>query len=284
LGIANVDARSTEGDPGYTDVYHQVYRLQSFHAMAHSSEILDVLQQVTGSPMMPLPQKVARLWFPKFTQHTTPTHQDFVHFQGTLENLTCWGPIGECPRELGGLAVLKGSHKVGRVLDHRFSLGAGSLNLDAESHPELEGLEWLTTDYQVGDTLIFPALTIHKALPNITEDRLRVSLDNRYQRIGDPVAEHMLNPHLATSSALSWDDVYEEWENDDLKYYWKQHENPVHPTITMYTEAAFNEAVELAKQGNEGAVLHLQRLSDRKDDSQKLCVEATRVLAEIRKT
>ena len=283
LGIANVDARSTEGDLGYTDVYHQVYRLQSFHAMAHSAEILDVLQQVTGSPMMPLPQKVARLWFPKFTQHTTPTHQDFVHFQGTLENLTCWSPVGECPRELGGLAVLKGSHKVGRVLDHHFSLGAGSLNLDAESHPELAGLEWLTTDYQVGDTLVFPALTIHKALPNITEDRLRVSLDNRYQRIGDPIAEHMLHPHLGTSSALSWDEVYQGWENEDFQYYWRQYENPVHPTITTYSDAAFDEAVELATQGDEGAVLHLQRIAGRKDNSQKLCVKATRVLAELGK-
>ena len=30
-GIANVDARCTEGDPEYTDVYHKVYSLQSFH-------------------------------------------------------------------------------------------------------------------------------------------------------------------------------------------------------------------------------------------------------------
>ena len=55
-------------------------------------------------------------------------------------------------------------------------------------------------------------------------------------------------------------------------------------TITTYTEAAFNEAVELATQGDEGAVLHLQRIAGRKDDSQKLCVEATRVLAEIGKS
>ena len=37
--------------------------------------------------MIPQPQKVARLWFPKFTEHTTPIHQDFVHFQGCHENL-----------------------------------------------------------------------------------------------------------------------------------------------------------------------------------------------------
>jgi ectoine hydroxylase-related dioxygenase (phytanoyl-CoA dioxygenase family) len=279
-GIANVDARSTEGDPGYTDVYHQVYRLQSFHEMAHSEEVLSVLKRLMDCPIMPLPQKVARLWFPKYTEHTTPTHQDFVHFQGTLENLTCWSPVGDCPRELGGLAVQRGSHKVGRVLDHQFSLGAGSLNLDADQFEELADCEWLTTDYQAGDTLVFPALTIHKALPNVTEDRLRVSLDNRYQRIGDPTAEHMLEPHLRSSSPLSWDEVYADWTNEELKYYWKQYDNPVHPQITTYMNAAFDEAVELANSGDDRAVLHRQRIAGRKNGTPQ-CVRATDVLAAL---
>ena len=65
--------------------------------------------------------------FPQFVEHTTPIHQDFVHFQGHHDNLTCWTPVGDCPRDLGGLAVLRGSHRVDRVLQHHFSLGAGSL-------------------------------------------------------------------------------------------------------------------------------------------------------------
>ena len=121
-GIANPDARSTEGDPEYTDVYHQVYRLQSFHDVAHSREVMDVLERVRGCPMMPQPQKVARLWFPEFTEHTTPIHQDFVHFQGTHDNLTCWSPIGDCPRELGGLAALgRRADALNEVRLHPFS-------------------------------------------------------------------------------------------------------------------------------------------------------------------
>ena len=202
-GIADPAARSTEGDPEYTDVYHDVYKLEAFHSIAHCREVLDVLERVRGCAMMPQPQKVARLWFPKFIEHTTPTHQDFVHFQGTYDNLTCWSPVGACPRELGGLAILRGSHRVNRVLQHHFSLGAGSLHVDPGRYEEL-GDEWQTADYEVGDTLVFPALTIHKALPNFTEERLRVSLDNRYQRAGDPIAEHMLNPHLSSMSPLTW--------------------------------------------------------------------------------
>ncbi len=259
-GIANPDSRSTEGDLDYTDVYHQVYRLQSFHEIAHCREVLDVLEQVRGGEMIPQPQKIARLWFPKFTEHTTPIHQDFVHFQGTWDNLTCWSPVGDCPRELGGLAVLRGSHRVNRVLDHHFSLGAGSLHVDPAAHGELTD-EWQTTDYEVGDTLIFPALTVHKALPNVTADRLRISLDNRYQRVGDPIAEHMLNPHLSSMSSLSWDDVYTNWNSDEFQYYWKIHNLPVLPKITLYLDQAFDEAIQLARSGDARAQLHLRRIA-----------------------
>lgn len=268
-GIADPAARSTEGDPEYTDVYHEVYKLQSFHEMGHDAMLMALLERVRGCPMMSQPQKVARLWFPQFTEHTTPIHQDFVHFQGTHDNLTCWSPVGDCPRELGGLAVLRGSHKVDRVLDHHFSLGAGSLIVDPEAHSELRDLQWYTTDYRIGDTLIFPALTIHKALPNLTEDRLRVSLDNRYQRVGDPIAEHMLNPHLSSMSPLSWEDVYAGWDSDRFQYYWKQYDNPVIPKITKFLDVAFDEAVALAEQGDERAQLHLRRIAARDPDSEQ---------------
>jgi ectoine hydroxylase-related dioxygenase (phytanoyl-CoA dioxygenase family) len=59
-----------------------------------------------------VPGHKVRIWFPKFTDHTTPTHQDFVHYQGSLDTLTCWAPVGDGPIELGPLAVLERSHKV----------------------------------------------------------------------------------------------------------------------------------------------------------------------------
>lgn len=265
--VANIDDRCTEGDLAYTDVYHKVYKLEAFHAFAHNRAILDLLESIRKCPMMPQPQNVCRLWFPKFTEHTTPSHQDFVHFQGSFENLTCWSPVGDCPQELGGLAVLPNSHKVDRVLDHHFSLGAGSLSVDSASKEM--GETWLTTDYEIGDALIFPFLTIHKALPNTTPDRLRISLDNRYQRIGDPIAEHMLNPHLSSMSPLSWDDVYRGWNSDRFQYYWKNHNNPVLSKITKYLDSAFDEAAELARNGEPDGILHLQRIAARDKHSEQ---------------
>ena len=91
--------------------------------------------------------------------------------------------MGTAPFELGPLAVLPGSHKVRKVLPHHFSPGAGGLIIDlvAETprHPEL-AKPWLSTNFEIGDTLFFPALTVHKALPNVTADRMRISLGNRH--------------------------------------------------------------------------------------------------------
>lgn len=279
-GIADPEARSTEGDLEYTDVYHEVYKLRSFHAIAHSARVLQLMERIRGCPMMPQPQKVARLWFPQYTEHTTPVHQDFVHFQGVYDNLTCWSPVGDCPRELGGLAVLRASHKVDRVLPHHFSLGAGSLVVQPEDHAEVEE-DWRTTDYRSGDALIFPFLTVHKAMPNVTADRLRVSLDNRYQRRGDPIAEHMLLPHLNSMSVLPWDEVYRDWpEDDELKYYWRRCESPVHARIMSYSDTAFHEAVELARQGDARAVHHLRRIVKR-DPHSAQARQAAEVLGSV---
>ena len=55
--------------------------------------------------------------------------------------------------------------------------------------------EWHTFDFHAGDALIFHAFAIHKALPNLTADKLRVSTDNRYQRPHDKIEPDALLPH-----------------------------------------------------------------------------------------
>jgi hypothetical protein len=282
-GIADVSAKCTEGDLHYSPVYHKVYKLESFHRLPHEPEFMDLVEKLMGRRAIPLPGKKARIWFPKFTEHTTPLHQDFVHYQGSLQTLTCWHPVGDCPIELGPLAVLPGSHKVKKVLRHHFSLGAGGLIIDLEeqyrAHPELD-VPWLTTNFEAGDALFFPALTVHKALPNVTEDRMRISLDNRYQGEGDNIAAHMLEPHLNDIIPISWEEVYKDWKTDDLKYYWRNIRHRRIPRYTGYMEKGFAEALELARTHDKRAILALRRTvkaSPASDDAKK----AKAVLDEI---
>jgi ectoine hydroxylase-related dioxygenase (phytanoyl-CoA dioxygenase family) len=261
-GLADISHRCTEGDLEYNEVYFRIQRLESFHSIPHEPELLDVVERIMGRKAIPLPGKKARIWFPRFTEHTTPLHQDFVHYQGSVQTLTCWSPVGECPVELGPLAVLPGSHKVGKVLPHHFSLGAGGLIIDlaeqTPKHREL-GTPWLSTNFGLGDTLFFPALTVHKALPNITEDLLRISLDNRYQRVGDRIAEHMLVPHMTDVSPLSWEEVYKDWRSDELKYYWTKVEFKKIRRYLGYMSKGFDEAMELARHKDKRGILAMRR-------------------------
>jgi ectoine hydroxylase-related dioxygenase (phytanoyl-CoA dioxygenase family) len=269
-GIADVGRRCTEGDQEYISPYCDVQRLESFHRFPHDATLVGVVERVLDSKTIPIPGHKARIWFPKFTDHTTPMHQDFVHYQGSLDTLTTWIPVGDCPIELGPLAVLEGSHKVRKVLPHHFALGAGNMAIDLESerarYPQLSG-RWVSADFRAGDALFFPANTIHRALPNVTDDRMRISLDNRYQREGGRIAEHMLVPHLV-GDRLSWAEIYEGWESDDLKYYWLSRPHRKIKLTTTFGERVFEEMKDLGRQGDPRALLALKRILDAAGDAE----------------
>jgi len=282
-GIVDIEMRCTEGDAAYSPVYHEVYRLESFHALPHDAALVSMVETIINCRTIPVPGNKARIWFPKFKEHTTPTHQDFVHYQGSLQALTCWTPVGDCPIELGPLAVLPRSHTVKKVLPHHFSLGAGGLIIQVDDekkkYPQLD-VPWHTTNFEAGDVLFFPALTVHRAFPNVTEDRLRVSLDNRYQREGDKIAAHMLTPHLSDMSPLSWEEVYEGWKSDEFKYYWRKQDHSVIKRYLGYMTRGFAEATQLARQGDQRAILALRRVIRMTPDTED-AKTARRVLDEI---
>ena len=131
-GIADLSQQCTEGDTAYEDVCHEVCELESFHRAGHWPVVLEMMEKIIGKSALPHPMKIARLWFPQFTEHTTPVHQDFVHFQGSYDTYTCWTPVGDRPIELGGLAIVPGSHRQNTVFNHHFSLGAGNLTVAAD--------------------------------------------------------------------------------------------------------------------------------------------------------
>jgi len=113
------------------------------------------------------PMKIARISFPNNVKQTTPAHQDDVHIQGSFETYTSWIPLGDMPFSLGGLAV------------------------DVDGL----GLDWHGTEHRAGDVLVFPSTATHKALPNLSGDRLRLSVDYRYTGLTHAVGEGSLKPH-----------------------------------------------------------------------------------------
>jgi ectoine hydroxylase-related dioxygenase (phytanoyl-CoA dioxygenase family) len=213
-----------EGDEDFFTVYDDVQKLEEFHTLAHDDELMGVMREVLGDTAFPHPLKIARLGFPAHYEVSTPPHQDYPNNQGT-ENLTAaWIPVGDCPTELGGLAVLRGSHRHG-LLNLDTDLGAGNRKAVLPQQL-LEEHRWVTTDYSAGDVVLFRALTVHAALHNASEFFMRLSVDFRYQLEGEELTEICLQPHF---ERLTWEDVYAGWRSDRFQYYWKNLDYKVVP-------------------------------------------------------
>lgn len=204
-----------EGQPKFFKAHDHIVRLEALHSLAHEPHLLDVMRQALGDSVFPHPLSIVRLIFPDTPELSTPPHQDYPNNQGT-ENLTAaWIPLADCSVADGSLAILEGSHKFG-VLPLKFHLGAG--NRRAVLDEQLAGLRWVGADFRAGDIVLFGALTVHKAMENCNRSgKMRLSVDYRYQLEGEALTEIVLHPHF---QRVSWDEIYRDWQSDELKYYW----------------------------------------------------------------
>ncbi len=147
----------------------------------------------------------------------TPPHYDIVFMgRGTQRLYTSWTPLGDMPIEMGGLMILENSHRFEEVKADYGSLdvdayctnypdaaeiesgeklwqnaNGGAYSLDAVATQAELGSRWLTTEYAMGDLLIFSMYTMHASMDNQT-NRIRLSTDTRYQLASEPVDERWI--------------------------------------------------------------------------------------------
>ena len=188
-------APSGEGQPEYMAMYRRLLKTPLFHdfsALPPFCAVIAKLLAIAPGEVLTHPRRIGRVTFPHNVGATTPAHQDHFYIRGAVETYSCWAPLGDCPMELGGLAVWRGSHNRGFIEHTEHIHGAvGGRGVPVDETQT----EWHTSDFRAGDALIFHAFAIHKALPNLTENQLRVSTDNRYQRPHDKIEPDALLPH-----------------------------------------------------------------------------------------
>jgi len=129
----------------------------------------------------------------------TGVHADRVYFQGVrYPMLTSWIPLGEVSPQLGGLAVLPGTHRCAAFSSLRASYGSSQVGTDGlqsgwerelTTDPDLassrHGLHWHTAHFRPGDVVFFGPWLFHMSTTNSTKDRLRLSCDCRWIRRPD---------------------------------------------------------------------------------------------------
>lgn len=207
-----------EGSDAYKAAYNKVQALESFHRLKLHANVTKIMEGIFEEPVIPFPQTIGRIAFPRDNENQTQPHQDWIFVGGSTESISCWAPLGDIPIEVGGLRILEGSHKAG-FLEPRPARGPGHRTVDID--PDLA---WVHSSYHSGDLLLFKMLTIHAAANNQSPDRLRLSIDFRYTGESHAVNDEWLVPHIASSGdgPVTWDILEAEWRDSPTAHYWER--------------------------------------------------------------
>ncbi len=189
--------------------------------------LLDVVGSILGPDIgvnpvqhirMKLPRRAtesvvrSELGAPTTITAKVPWHQDngvYVEEADESEIITVWLPLNEATVENSCLQVVAGSHS--ELVPHCIVEGIAGIPdrlLPAEAPTPLP--------MRPGSILLMDKRTIHGALDNKTHDQVRLSLDLRYQRPGDPTGRPILDSGgFVARSGTRPDDVLDDpkvWE------------------------------------------------------------------------
>ena len=148
----------------------------------------------------------------------TPPHLDILYMgRGTHQLYTAWVPYVDVGYDMGGLMILENSHRCEHVRDgygkrdidvyctnyddapliesgKKTWQQSGAYSLDAEGTQAELGGRWLTTEFKMGDALVFSPYTMHASTDNQTP-RMRISSDTRYQLASEPADDRWIGPN-----------------------------------------------------------------------------------------
>jgi len=246
-------------EPGYLDTLRRINRLEDYHALKHHPALIGLFERMLGGAILPHPRVLMRNIFPAREAFTTKAHQDFPNVQGTEAVYTAWIPLIDIPLAAGPLQIAVGSH-AGGVYDFDIGAGAGGIEI-----VETFDGRWASGAFRVGDVLIFHSMTVHKGVPN-RGDRLRMSMDVRFQRVDEPFNDDNANPD---GQPLSWHEVYAGWRSDALQYYWKKLPLRLQPFDRQWFDRRDSRAFAPAAAGDARARSVLQRIVARDADAAK---------------
>lgn len=246
-------------EPRYLAPLRRINHLEDYHALKHHPALIGFMQALLDGPILPHPRVLMRNIFPARDEFTTKAHQDFPNVQGTTEVYTAWIPLIDCPMTVGPLQVAVGTHG-GEIYDFQVAAGAGGIEI-----AEPFAGRWVCSPFAQGDVLFFHSMTVHKGVAN-RSDRLRMSMDVRYQRADAPFNPDNANPD---AQPLDWEAIYAGWRSDALKYYWRDMDLSLRAFDRSWFDARDRMGFAPGEAGDRRAVSVLQRIAARDPDPAK---------------
>lgn len=157
-----------------------------------SAELFEFFEGYFGEPALTFNYKWLR---GVGNEQYTGAHCDFVYMgQGSPNLHTVWIPLGDTPVAQGTLAMCPESNHLDSFAKLRETYGRmdvdrdrtdGWFTKDPMEIVEKFGSNWLTSDFQMGDVMIFGMHTMHASTTNLT-NRFRLSCDVRFQPASEP--------------------------------------------------------------------------------------------------
>nr|MCU0341910.1 phytanoyl-CoA dioxygenase family protein [Spirosomataceae bacterium] len=160
-----------------------VQHLISLHTLAVSEKITNLLKEVgIEKPSIgarPAMQFNSRFLSKDGSKHwKLDAHQDWRTGQGSLDSPVIWFPMVDAGADLGALQVIPRSHTWG-LLESSTSGYQGGITA------RLNDEDFVQTEFEVGDLLIFSAFLVHQSGNNITNN-IRWSVQLRYNNLAEP--------------------------------------------------------------------------------------------------
>jgi ectoine hydroxylase-related dioxygenase (phytanoyl-CoA dioxygenase family) len=157
----------------------------------HGPALAEISAAVLGGPTKPFDF----LWLRTMLEgRASPLHFDHVYMnRGTPNMITIWVPLGNVAVEGGPLVVVEGSNTFTDLQDQYRGVDVdrdglpGSFPNDAVAFAASRGARLLTTNFNIGDVILFDMFTLHGSCDNrMGGGRVRLSCDVRWQLAGEP--------------------------------------------------------------------------------------------------
>jgi ectoine hydroxylase-related dioxygenase (phytanoyl-CoA dioxygenase family) len=177
----------------YWELYSAVLASETFNALAWQPRLRKTVTTLLGPTAYVHPMKIARLVFPAAGGGIAiPVHRDNRGGAWVRDMFTTWVALGHIDSALGGMAVLQGSqtYRYPPVRER----GAPPPEPGEIAIPDDSSSDWVGTEFQPGDVVIFHCYTTHKGITNHS-DRVRVSVDYRWMSTEHPVHISSLLPY-----------------------------------------------------------------------------------------
>ena len=170
-------------DPAFIELQRRCFLSSAHAAVRTAPEMLRLARLLIGEDFCTHRGDLVRFAAPG--SPPTPPHQDSVYTRESKRLWAVWTPLHPVPLSMGPLAVVPGSHRLGR-LPHTGS--------PLPQVHDTEAMAWASAAMAPGDVLAVFGFTLHRALPN-TATQARFSADFRYEPAADIPVEQRAEVH-----------------------------------------------------------------------------------------